>query len=59
MRDSTAESVNSPCEKNSVHGPLLQRAAHTVEEINGTLLYSRSRVQIIITYEEQVATNYH
>ena len=29
-------SVNSSCEQNSVNGPLLQRAACAVEEINGS-----------------------
>ena len=30
------ESVNSSCEENSVHGPILQRAACAVEEVNGS-----------------------
>ena len=30
------ESVKSSCEESSVHGPLLQRAACGVEEINGS-----------------------
>ena len=32
--ETVVESVNSYCEKNSVHGPLLQRVAFDVKEIN-------------------------
>ena len=30
------ESVNSSCKQDPVHGPLLQRAACAVKEINGS-----------------------